>query len=64
MNYDISEYINPKDPLYIKGCTAIKKHDNIALDEVINHPDFDCESFEARALLFYAAETVNFDAFH
>ena len=64
MMYDISEYINPKDPLYIKGCIAIKRRNSEKLNEVINHPDFDCASYEARALLFFAAENINIDAFH
>ena len=64
MMYDISEYINPKDPLYIKGCIAIKSRNSEKLNEVINHPDFDCASYEARGLLFCAAENINIDAFH
>ena len=64
MKYDISEYINSKDPLYIKGCQAIKRRDIQKLEEVINHSDFDSASFEARALLFCAAENANIDAFH
>ena len=64
MMYDISEYINPQNPLYIKGCIAIKKKDAAKLDDVLNHPDFDCSSYEARGLLFCAAENINIDAFH
>ena len=56
MKYDISEYINSKDPLYIKGCQAIKRRDIQKLEEVINHSDFDSASFEARASVFLGSQ--------
>lgn len=61
--YDISEYVNPKDPLYIKGCNAIEKKDEERLSEVLKDKDFDKDSYEALGLLFHAAKTAYIKGF-
>ncbi|MBO5998016.1 MAG: hypothetical protein J6P93_05785 [Alphaproteobacteria bacterium] len=56
MIYKISDLINPKDIIYIKGCSAIDKRDEDKLDAVLKDPLFDYVSYEALGLLFKAAE--------
>ena len=63
MRYDISEYINLKDPLYIKGCFAIERRDETRLSAVLTDKDFDNSSFEALGLLFKAAERAYIKGF-
>lgn len=56
MTYTISDLVNPKDTIYIKGCAAIKKRNEEQLSAVLKDPLFDYSSYEALGLLFEAAQ--------
>lgn len=63
MAYTINDFVNHKSRILIDGKMAIAQRNLEKLTEIISNPDFDSTSYEARALLFEAAQKVYLDAF-